>query len=390
MTQVCVITSVHKPFDGRIFYRECRTLAQAGYDVTLVAPAEFEHEEREGVTILGVKPAASRAQRMRVWRDIFRHMHALKPEVIHFHDPELLLLVPLFRLHFGKRVKIIYDVHEYFIASLTCKYWIPAWLRPVVAKTAQLLERLLLKGINGIICAVDGQTPLYDTFAGPIVVVRNLPVARLFEGATPHPQLDISGFKLIYVGLILPERGIDVVLEAMRTLHSQGHTDIYLFLIGPETSSEYIESIHTFIDHHQMEQHIKWIGYIPHQEIKHYLANADVGLVPGLYTPQYRNPGLTTKLFEYLLCGLPVLSVDYPHRQIYIEEGNCGLTVPAENVHAHVEAILWLRDHTQERESMGQRGRGMVLDHYVWEHEQERLLNFYQRFAHVLQTQKDI
>jgi glycosyltransferase involved in cell wall biosynthesis len=380
MTHVCVITSVHKPFDGRIFYRECCTLAQAGYNVTLVAPADFERKEREGVTVLGVTPAASRLQRICVWRDILRRVRALKPDVIHFHDPELLLLVPLFRLRFGKQVKIIYDVHEYFIAALVSKYWIPKRLRPIVARIAAVLEKLIIRQVDGMICAVEGQLALYK-FHGPKAVVRNLPLASLFKDAEPHPALDAPGFKLVYVGLILPKRAIDILLEAMRILHERGHDDIHLYLIGPETSTEYMQTLQAFIRQHGLDAQVKWIGYIPPHELEHYLANADVGLVPGLYTPQYKNPGLTTKLFEYLLMGLPVLSVDYPHRRIYIEESKCGLVVEAEDVQAHVEAILWFYRHPQEGQSMGARGQAMVKDHYIWEKEAVHLIEFYKQIV---------
>jgi len=36
--RVCVLTAVHHPFDQRIFYKEAVSLAQAGYEVTVVAP----------------------------------------------------------------------------------------------------------------------------------------------------------------------------------------------------------------------------------------------------------------------------------------------------------------------------------------------------------------
>lgn len=383
--RVCVLTSVHQPFDGRIFYRECQALAHTGYQVTLIAPSDFERQEKDGVTVLGMPRSASRRQRPLVWWHLYRQVLYLRPDVVHLHDPELLLLVPLLRLALGPRIRIIYDVHEYFADSLANKYWIPHRLRPSAVVLARWAERLLIRGVDGIICVVEGQKPLYSGFHGPMAVVRNLPLASLFENPRPHPALDVDGFKLIYVGLILPKRGINVLLETMRLLRQHGVEDVYLFLIGPDTSPAYIQEIQTFAQTHQLAKHIRWLGPIPHHLLKHYLSSADVGLAPGLHTRQYSNPGLTTKLFEYMLCGLPIISADYPHRRVYIEEGNCGLVVSAEDTKAHAEAILWLRDHLDTSRAMGQRGRALVLNHYTWEQEQSHLLAFYQE---ILQTER--
>ncbi|MGD9099603.1 MAG: glycosyltransferase family 4 protein [Anaerolineae bacterium] len=379
--RICVLTSVHQPFDGRIFYRESRTLARAGYEVTLIAPADFQWEERDDVTVLGVPRPTSRLGRPRIWWRLYSLVRRLQPDVIHLHDPELLLLVPLLRLTMGRRLKIVYDVHEYFADSLAGKYWIPARLRPLARFAAKWLERLLVRWVQGIVCAVEEQKSLYGGFRGPITVVRNLPFAALFENAKQHPTLNVRGFKLIYVGLILPKRGINVLMEAMRVLREQGMTDVHLFLIGPDTSPAYIQELQAFAQAHQFERQLHWLGYVPHEQIKHYLVSADVGMAPGLRTRQYQNPGISTKLFEYMLSALPIISVDHPHRRVYIEESDCGLLVPPQDASAYAESVLWLRAHPHEARVMGQRGRAMVLDHYTWEQEQSSLLEFYRKLS---------
>jgi glycosyltransferase involved in cell wall biosynthesis len=374
---VCVLTSVHAPYDVRIFHRECRALRDAGYEVTLVAPADFQRQERDGITVLGVPKPSRRLGRPLVWWRLFQQVRRLRPDVVHFHDPELLLLVPLLRLALGRRVKIVYDAHEYFIDSLTVKKWIPHGLRPAVKFVTRWLERILVRGLDGIVCSVEGLKPLYGYFCGPVAVVRNVPAASLFQGGQPHPSLDGPGFKIIYIGLLLPQRDIGTVLEAIWLLRQRGVDDIRLILIGPETSPSYLQELRDYIQTHQLGEQVRLMGAIPHEQVKHYLANVHVGLVPVVLTRQYSNVGISTKLFEYMLCGLPIVAADSQDYRPYIKECNGGRIVPVGDAGAYAEAFQWLRDHPEEARAMGQRGQEMVLDHYIWEQEQLRLLAFY-------------
>ena len=53
--KVCHITSAHKRYDVRIFFKQCKSLAKHGYDVTLLVSDEKENEEIDGVKIISIK-----------------------------------------------------------------------------------------------------------------------------------------------------------------------------------------------------------------------------------------------------------------------------------------------------------------------------------------------
>ena len=132
MKRVCHITTVHPVDDHRILHKECASLRDAGYDVTLIAPHD-EDVVLDGISVVALRGTArNRVERM-LRRPIaaYRASAAVGADLYHFHDPELLPCgVRLARA--GKRV--VYDAHEDVPTQIRSKEWIPVAARGSVAR----------------------------------------------------------------------------------------------------------------------------------------------------------------------------------------------------------------------------------------------------------------
>ena len=188
------LTSVHRPFDSRIFHKECRTLLAAGFDVVLVAPHDRE-ETVDGVHVVPIAKAGRRLARFwRSGRDVLRRATELDGDVYHFHDPELIPVGLVLRLR-GKRV--IYDVHEDLPRDVLDKAWIPGPLRWLTARAAAAAWRPLRLGVHAVVSANrEYRTPLPRA---ETVLVRNFPIVGelSLDGARPYAG---RPYDAIYVG----------------------------------------------------------------------------------------------------------------------------------------------------------------------------------------------
>src|SRR4051794_14666372 len=89
--RIGILTSVHPALDTRVFHKQARTLAAAGYDVTLVAQHAFDCRVN-GVEIRALPDQTARSRRPLLWWRLLLEALRLRAHVYHIHDPELLPL----------------------------------------------------------------------------------------------------------------------------------------------------------------------------------------------------------------------------------------------------------------------------------------------------------
>src|SRR5439155_1824423 len=143
------LTSAHPPHDTRILHKECRALAEAGYDVTLVAPSARD-EIVGDVRIVGVAPVGSRPARMTAgaWR-VYRTARCLHADLYHLHDPELLPWGLALQIATGKPV--IYDAHEYVGMDVSNKEWLPRAAAAPLGWLSDRVEKFIARRLSGVV-----------------------------------------------------------------------------------------------------------------------------------------------------------------------------------------------------------------------------------------------
>ena len=181
------MTTVHQPDDVRIFAKECRTLAELGYDVHLVAASASSEVLRDGVHVRGVGALASSSRLVRMTRtvaEVLRTARALDADVYHLHDPEL-IPAGLVLKRDGKRV--VYDAHEDLPADILDKAWIRRRLRIPVSRLAERLERFAAERFAAVVTATPSIHDRFSEYRCRTVVVSNYPVLSEFDVVTPPP-----------------------------------------------------------------------------------------------------------------------------------------------------------------------------------------------------------
>ena len=365
--RVCIITTVHPPFDTRIFHKEAKTLARAGYKVVLIAQHE-RNEVVDGVGIVALPRPRNRFTRIfgLTWRAFCLALRE-RADVYHFHDPELLPIGVL--LKFLRRAKVIYDVHEDVPQQILTKYWIPAPLRRPVAAVFNAVEKLLARAVDAVVVATEGIAEKFARFKP--VVVHNYPHLEML----PNPSAKRKGEKervLVYVGGISKIRGALEMLRALEYLNPAW--DVRLYLIGKFDPPELEQELRALPGY----QWVRFLGWLPWEVAWERVQTAFAGLVLFHPAPNHMD-SLPNKLFEYLSVGLPVVASNFPLWKEIVEGNRCGITVDPLDPKAIAQAIEYLLAHPEEARQMGENGRRAVVEQYNWEQEKGKLLKLYEK-----------
>jgi len=364
--KICHLTSVHGPHDTRIFHKMCRTLSNAGFEVSIVV-ANAKSETKDKVEIIGV-PVSYTSRIVRILkapRAVYQMAKRLDADIYHLHDPELLPFgVKLEKL--GK--KVIFDSHEDVPADILDKSWLgPRFFRTLISKIYGRYEKHQINKLSGVISVLDNITNGFHHPNG--MTIHNYPIVESFNIAPKTFEKPLSEkFKMVYNGGLTRIRGIHHMIKAMMHL-SNDHT---LLLMGPWESESYEEECRSI----EGWDKVNYLGNVEISECFSILKSCQLGLVLFLPLPNHIQ-SLPNKSFEYVAAGIPMVMSDFSvWRTFFDSYAHFADPSKPEQI---ANTISDIRSHySMEMEKVQEQGK-RILDTYTWANEGNRLINYYQK-----------
>ncbi len=319
-------------------------------------------------------PHDQRLSRLSGGLNLMRRITRLRPDAVQICSIELVPLGLALKLLTG--MKIFYDCREDNASAMFGhRDRFSTVERYVWYYAARTFEYLGGRFFDGLIVSDPAVYQIHSA-ARPErkMIFYNTPPLRHFRGE--YGPLADRPYDLVMMGSMTPRSGVLPLIEAIGILKRQGRS-VKTLLLG-EPDEWIIGDIERHLQQDGTQDDVTITGQVPHLDVPNWLSQAKIGAVPLKDLPKFRN-NIACKAFEYMACGLPVVSSDLPPERHFIREGETGLFVKPADPGEFARAIASLLDDLPRAQALGDAGRRDVERCWHCEHYEEKLRRFYER-----------
>ncbi|PWB84665.1 MAG: hypothetical protein C3F11_00080 [Methylocystaceae bacterium] len=212
-----------------------------------------------------------------------------------------------------------------------------------------------------------------DADRGKMHVVYNCPLKREIEEQASERKASGSGVTLWYHGALGEGQLPSAVIDAL----ALAPDDVRLEFAGYETVSGkgHVEKLIERAQALGLADRVRYYGALPlRADLLRAAARADIGLA--LFANRFRDPmvGASNKPFDYLACGLPLLTNRTPEWEGFFGAAGVSISCDPENPDDIARAALALRNDPARRRAMADTGRRLVETKWNYEAQFARVL----------------
>jgi glycosyltransferase involved in cell wall biosynthesis len=366
--KVCHIISGYFRNDARIFYRQCLSLKNNGYNVSILTNDAEANEIVDGIQIISVtKVLLSRWKRLLLSTNIFfKHAVNINADIYQLHSPELLpLALKLKKL--GK--KVVYDAHEDMAAHILEKEWLPIWSRKILSFCFNIYINYVFKKIDEIISPLSHVVKNLQNLTGKGVLITNFPIVKNTYEVDKLNYLSRNNI-FCYSGTVYKYSNQETIAKALLSApealyHLAGYidNDQYMMLINSEVNDR-----------------IRFFGRLNKLDLSDFYKNSIAGIVIYDYK---RNLGNqlgsfgTNKIFEYMEAGLPIICTDFELWKDIVQRYQCGICVKPGDADSLAQAINQIVNDRKSAFLMGNNSRRAIENEFNWRSEEIKYLNLF-------------
>lgn len=387
MTRVAMLLE-NNPYPQDVRVRsEAESLAAAGHAVTVIAPRAAGQPRRE--TVAGVRVRRFRLPETPASRLGFVAEYAIAnaklylggvgqllrgARVVHLHNPpDTLFGVGFLARGLGREV--VFDHHDLAPELFEAKFGADSPLLGLLRRC----ERLTFNASTLVIAANESHREVAEGRGGVaperIVVVRNGPPARAFEGVRPGRGGNLPEPNLLFLGSMESQDGVDELVPLLALLADEhGLPGAQLTVVGEGSRRAPLEAAALAAG---LGERVRFTGRVPHAEVPALLAAADLCLDPAPCTPLNERSTMI-KIAEYLAAQRPVVA--FPLLETKRTAGNAVAYAERDDLRSFAAEVAALAREPERRAALAARGAERARS-LGWAASEQRLLDAYAGLA---------
>ena len=350
---ILLVSSIHPPFDPRIYHKIFCSLKASGFQVKILLPNQLPLAKNNDdfISFNGFSGKWSR-----FLNNIYlaKVCLSLKPKLIIFFDPDLLPFMELLKFLF--KSVIVFDNHEDYPSYIMVKQSVPVWARSVI-KDIFLLFFYLGKHILDFIIYSDQFTTGINIEKQNEIIIYNYPILSNFTVLEKE-------YDVIYPGSL--DLGIcQRILNIAEELDKSGDRKIKFLIIGRDVSKANCSLIEEF-KNRMKNTELLFMEDLSHDDVQIYIAKSKIGIIPMPNIDKF-NRNIPTKLFEYLMHKIPILGSDFPAISFFLNDTEGNFLIKEENYYSsYREKILEILNNYSYFSETAKRNFALIEDRWNW------------------------
>jgi glycosyltransferase involved in cell wall biosynthesis len=341
----------------------------------VVVPSSWQEESRtvhlerahtEGYDLVVDPMAFNGSFHFHFYPQLGRRLRAFRPDLVHI-DEEPYNLATLHALWLAKRA----GAHALWFTWQNLKRDYPLPFR--------LIEAYTLNRTDYAIAGSEGAAQVWREkgYTGRMAVIPQFGVdPDLFApsevgrpGRLSARRDAARGFTIAYVGRLVPEKGVDVLLEALAELPGVWR----LRIVGHGPEEEQLKAQTRLLG---LSHRVSFEGWLPSVRMPAFYRELDALVLPSRSRPNWVEQ-FGRVLIEAMACAVPVIGSDCGEIPHVI--GNAGLIFPEGDPAALRATLTRLTRDVDLWSDLARRGRERVLKHFTQERIAARTVAVYRR-----------
>jgi glycosyltransferase involved in cell wall biosynthesis len=384
-----IVENCSVPRDRRV-WKECLSLVEAGFEVSVIAPRETGQRRREvvdGIDLHRYRPTRERRAKLgflvefaNAWlwtaalsayvfvREGFAAVQTCNPPDIFF---------PVALPYKALGCPIVFDQHDLSPELYVARYGKSDGL---IFRGLLIMERMTYQVADQVIAVSEpwaqtamarGRKP-----AEAVTIVSNGP--RLADSVPREQRADLRQGKAhlcCWVGAMgAVDDGVDLAVRAIGHLVLDlGRVDCHFAFLG---DGEAFEEVTRLTRDLALSEWVTFTGWADPPVVQEYLSAADIGLQPDPRNPR-TDTAIAVKTLEYMAFRLPVVAFDLDQTRRTV--GAAGVYAEPNDPRSFARAIDELLADPARREAMGEAGRRLIEEGLSWDHQASKYVDVLRR-----------